>query len=215
MEKLVIFDLDGTIIDSVSDIADSINVMLKKYNYPLRTLEEIKHFIGNGAKNIVIKSIGEKISEEKLSECLNYYNEVYRSSGSPKTKVYDGVKEVIVELKNRGYKVAILSNKPQLNTNDVYKRYLASIQFDMVVGQSENVKCKPDPSATLFIMKSLNVSPINTYFVGDGETDVLTSNNAKVNGISVLWGYRSKEELEQVGAKLFAYNPKDLLSIIK
>jgi phosphoglycolate phosphatase len=215
MGKLVIFDLDGTILDTLKDIAYYSNEMLEHFGYPLRTDKEIMQFIGNGAKKLVQRCLPDDIDEQRLEECLNYYNDIYTKSGSVRTCVFDGMKEVCLTLKQRGYKLAILTNKPQETTDKVHERYMADMGFDMVVGQRANAKIKPDPTEALKIAEKLNVSVDNTYFVGDGETDVETAINAKMNGVSVLWGYRSKTQLEKAGAKAFANKPSDLLKLVK
>jgi phosphoglycolate phosphatase len=117
-------------------------------------------------------------------------------------------------LKGRGYKLAILTNKPQITTDDVYKTYMSDLGFDLVIGQRAGVKIKPDPTSALEILKEFDVEPKNAFFVGDGETDVMTAINGKMQGIAVLWGYRSKEQLEKAGAKVFANTPKDLIKLI-
>ncbi len=213
MNKAVIFDLDGTIIHSLPDILEHVNITLGKFNAPLRNADEIRQFIGNGARNLIKRSFGD-ITEQELDERLAFYNESYTSSGSPKTRLFDGVKELLLTLKERGYKLAILTNKPQKTTDEVYQKYLSSFNFDMVVGQSSSVKCKPDKTATLNILEKLNVEKQNAFFVGDGETDVLTSINAGIKNISVLWGYRDKDQLQEVGATTFVNNPKEILSLI-
>ena len=129
--------------------------------------------------------------------------------------MFDGVAEVLTELKKRGYKLVILTNKPQETTDTVYENHLKRFGFDKVVGQSGQVKCKPDKTATLAILNELGVLPENAYFVGDGETDVMTSINAGTNGIAVLWGYRSKKALEDAGATVFAGTPWDILDFVK
>jgi phosphoglycolate phosphatase len=213
MNKAIIFDLDGTLIHSLPDILEHINITLQKYNAPLRNERDIRQFIGNGARKLVERSFGQ-VTEEELDERLAFYNKSYTNSGSPNTRLFDGVKELLLALKERGYKLAILTNKPQITTEDVYKKYLSRYEFDKVVGQSANVKCKPDKEAVLWILKDLNVLPENTYFVGDGETDVMVANNAELKGIAALWGYRDREILEQYGAKIFAKSPLDLLNLI-
>ena len=215
MSKLVIFDLDGTIIDSVQDIMDSVNVTLKQFGYPERSLDEIKQFIGNGARNLIKKSLGGMETEEKIDECLAYYNEHYTNSGSPKTKVFDGLEDVFINLKSKGYKLAILTNKPQMTTDDVYKNYLSKFEFDCVVGQRTGNKIKPNPEMVFAIMKEVGAEKEDVYFVGDGDTDVQVALNASINGISALWGYRTKSQLEQVGAKTFAKTPSELINIIR
>lgn len=213
--KLVVFDLDGTLIDSVPDIAYSINVMLEKFGHPQKSIAEITQMIGNGARNLVIRSIDQKLSDKEIDVRLEFYNAHYTSSGSPKTKVFDGVKEMLFELKKRGYKLAILTNKPQMTTDEVYKNHLQDVGFDAVVGQHVGMKIKPDPTMLVKIMEDLGVEKQNTYFVGDGEPDAQIAQNAGVKGISELWGYRTKEQLEKVGATTFAKTPTDLLKLIK
>ncbi len=214
MQKAVIFDLDGTLLDTVPDIKDNINIMLKKFGLPLRTKKEICSFVGHGARNLVEQSIGKNSDKVCLDDALSYYNKIYTESNSPKTKLFDGIDEVLKTLKARGYKILILTNKPQETTDIVYEKYLKQYNFDKVVGQRNGIKIKPDKTATLNILKELGVLPENTYFVGDGETDVQTSVNAKTIGIAVLWGYRDKQVLSSFGAKTFADKPLDLLKLI-
>ncbi len=214
MNKAVIFDLDGTLLHTLPDIHYYVNQMLEHYSYPLRTESEVMQFIGCGSRNLIKLSLPEGLSDERVTECHNYYNKIYTDSGSPKTCVFDGIKEVVQTLKKCGYRLAILTNKPQETTDTVLDRYMSDFGFDMVVGQSEKVKVKPDPTTAKNILKKFDVLPKDCYFVGDGETDVQTSINLGSNGIAVLWGYRSKAQLTVAGAKTFAVNPKDLLDLI-
>ncbi len=214
MNKLVIFDLDGTLIHSVPDILEQVNITLAHFNYPLCTENQIRQYIGNGARNLVKRCFGD-LTEEDLDQKLAYYNKIYTACGSTKTHVFEGMDKVLVELKKMGYKLAILTNKPQMTTERVYEKYLSDFGFDMVIGQNNNVKCKPDKTATLNILKELDVDKDNAYFIGDGETDIKTAYNAGIKHIAVLWGYRDKDQLEEVGANTFAYKPLDILSIIQ
>ena len=217
MNKAVIFDLDGTVIDSLKDIAENVNLMLFHYGYKTLSEEEVKRIIGNGARRVVkdaLLSVGVKPTEKELEEGVRYYNEKYNSCASLYTKPFDGISEVIKELSGRGYKIAILSNKPQTTADLVCSIYLKDIKIDKIIGERDGVKCKPDKTATLSILKEFDVLPENCYFVGDGETDVLTSLNAETNGIAVLWGNRTKEQLVKAGAKVFAEKPSDLLKLI-
>ena len=215
MNKAVIFDLDGTLLHTLPDILENINYMLSHYGYPLLDEQTIKGYIGTGARNLVKYSVNVSLTETELDDRLAYYNTFYTASPSLKTKIFDGIAEVLTALKNKGYKLAILTNKPQETTDTVYKNHLSKFGFDKVVGQSGKVKCKPDKTATLSILNELDVLPENAYFVGDGETDVETSINAGTKGIAVLWGYRSKEQLKKAGATVFANTPADLLNLIK
>jgi len=213
MNKTVIFDLDGTLLDTLTDIHEQMNFALKHFGYPERNYKEMRAFIGNGARKLVERSFGD-LTEETLPDKLDYYNKIYTACGSPKTGLYQGIDKVLVNLKERGFKLAILTNKPQMTTDDVYKTYLEKFGFDKVVGQSGTVKCKPDKTATLKILQELDSLPENAYFIGDGETDIITAKNAGIKSIAVLWGYRDKEQLVEAGATTFATCPQDLISLI-
>lgn len=215
MNKAVIFDLDGTLLDTLTDIADHVNIALKKFGYPEREHAEIRLFIGNGARKLIERSLPDGVDTDTLQKCLDYYNEIYTNSGSPKTALFPQIKEMLLEIKKRGYKIGILTNKPQMTTEDVYETYLKEFNFDKVVGQSANVKCKPDKDAVLWILNDLDVLPENSYFVGDGETDAMLAINANMHGISALWGYRDKAVLESYGATFFAKTPLEVLDFIK
>ncbi|MBR2498667.1 MAG: HAD-IA family hydrolase [Clostridia bacterium] len=214
MHKAVIFDLDGTILDTLKDIADNVNLMLNHFGYPQLEHKEIMQYIGNGARMLVKRSIKVELSEGELDEKLAYYNKIYTSSPSDNTCVFSGLREVLFALKQKGYKLAILTNKPQMTTDKVCEKYLKDFGFDLVIGQRSGVPIKPDPTALLNMLDELDVNVNDAYFVGDGETDVMTAINAKVNGIAVLWGYREKWQLEQAGATVFAEKTSDLLSLI-
>ncbi len=217
MNRAVIFDLDGTVLDSLKDIADNVNKTLDKFGNRRLSLAEIKSIVGNGAKRLIedaLKLNDIRVSETELGRILGYYNRLYTESESPSTKPFDGIKEVLKELFLRGYKTAILSNKPQKTLERVCSLYLNDIKIDRVVGEKDGVKCKPDKTATVALLKELGVTPENCYFVGDGETDVIASVGAGTNCIAVLWGNRTKEELAAAGAKVFAEKPADLLYLI-
>ena len=214
MEKAVIFDLDGTLLDTLDDITDCINAMLKSFGYPATDRERVRAIIGSGAKKLIADALPEKVSDEEFVKRLEEYNRIYNASGSPKTKPFDGIKEVVGELKKRGYKLAVLSNKPQPSTDKVNEKYLKDFGFDGVFGQSEKIKCKPDPAGALYVLNRLGVKPENAYLVGDGETDVLAAINAGITSVSALWGNRTKAQLSAVGGRLFAETPKDVLDII-
>lgn len=214
MNKAIIFDLDGTLIDSLPDIVEYVNLTLKKYGAPEKDAYKIRQYIGNGARNLILRSFDGTIEGERAEEILAFYNKSYTESGSPKTQLFEGIKEVLLELKKRGYKLGVLTNKPQITTDSVYDAYLKEIGFDAVVGQTAGKKIKPNPNTLLELLNELDVLPKNAYMVGDGETDVEVAINAGVHGVAVLWGYRDKEQLFNAGAKVFADKPSDLLNVI-
>ncbi len=214
MKKGVIFDLDGTLIDSVPDIADCLNDTLTRFNFPTVTIDKVKTIIGNGAKKLIIDAIDQVLPDEKIEELLAYYNDIYTSSSSPKTIVFDGMIEVLKTLKEKGYKLAVLTNKPQATTEKVCSIYLKEIGFDIVYGQMLGRVKKPDKTSTLEIIQKFNLSKENIIFVGDGDADYLTAKSAGVKSVSVLWGYRTKEQLINLGAKNFVNTPSELLDFL-
>ncbi len=214
MNKLVVFDLDGTLIDSLPDIVISINAMLKKFGHKTREYNEIKRFIGNGAKKLVEDALDQTLCEKEFNTRLEYYNNLYTSSSSPNTKVFDGIMEVLRELKEKGIKLAIITNKPQETTDSIIKNHFTDFKFDAVIGQRPNQKKKPNKETTEQLLKTFNVHKDNACFIGDGETDVQTAINAGIRGVAVLWGYRCKEDLQKAGATCFALSPCDLPSLI-
>ncbi len=214
-KKAVIFDLDGTIIDTAEDIKDAMNFMLSKYGFETISVERMKECLGGDRQEIVRLSIGREISEELLNECAEVYAQKYIDSKSPKTKVFDGISEVIYELKKRGYYIIVLSNKPQVEMGPLNEKLLGKLNLDELVGLREDILPKPNPQGALNLLKKYNVDPKNAYFIGDGETDILTGINANITPIAVLWGNRNREFLSKIGAEIFAEKPEDLLEIIK
>ena len=155
--KAVIFDLDGTLLDTVRDIRAFINVAMEKFGYPTLDKQSIVSFIGNGSRNLVMRCMGKETIDEHVEEVHKYYNDVYASSVSRLTVPFDGINELLLELKARGYKLIIITNKPQRNTDDLVKVFFKDIGFDAVIGQRNDVKCKPDKTATLaFIVNIAN-----------------------------------------------------------
>lgn len=213
MEKGVIFDLDGTLIDSVPDICLNLNIMLEHFNYPKISIEKVRQIIGKGARRLVRDSLDRQVSEQVLDQLLAFYNDKYTNSDSPKTQVYSGVMEVLKTLKARGYKLAVCTNKPNETTVKVVELFFPNI-FDCVLGQSLNRPLKPQVEAVSPILEQLNLTPENVYFVGDMQTDYLTSANLKCKHVMALWGYGEKSQLQSLGASVFANSPKQLLDII-
>ena len=214
MKKAVLFDLDGTLTNTSIDICDNVNLTLRKFGYPEITLEEAMLFVGYGAKRLIESSLkGAKC--DNLGEVVAYYNNAYNFCGSPKTFVYEGMIDLLKKLQSEGYKLAIISNKPQDGTTEVCKTFFREIKFDVVFGQREGIKTKPDRACVDMTLRELGITASEAVFIGDSDVDAMTAINAEVDGICVLWGYRPKERLLAVGATVFAETAEELYQKIK
>ena len=213
MTKAIFFDLDGTILDTVPDIQDSINRMLAENGLPPLSAEEIVRYVGNGAKKLVDRCLKGRVTEERAERCLHRYNELYTNCGSPKTRIFPGLSKTLPLLKEKGYLLAVITNKPQETADEVKKIYLDPLGISYVFGQREGIPVKPDPKPMEIVLAQFGLKREEVVFVGDGETDAAFAINAGVRGISCLWGYRGKELLLEVGAREFIDRPEELLSL--
>ena len=214
MKKAILFDLDGTLTNTSLDICDNVNLAMRKFGYNEITVEEAKLFVGYGAKRLIESSLkGAKC--DNLEEVIAFYNNSYNFCGSPRTYVYDGMTNLLKKLKEEGYKLAIISNKPQDGTTEVCKTFFSEIEFDYVFGQREGIKTKPDRACVDITLAELGVKAEDAIFIGDSDVDAMTAINAGVDGICVLWGYRSKERLTSVGASVFVNTAEELYQKIK
>lgn len=214
MLKAVIFDLDGTVLDTKEDIANCMNITLKKLGIPEKSLDEYQRVIGNEATVFITKLLGE-MPKEKAQAIWDAYTPVVERFGTEKSKLFAGMEEVLVTLKQRGYKLSLFTNKTPEELMPFIPRFLQDLGFDDIVGVGGTPNAKPSPNEVFRILKDFGVSPENAYIVGDGETDILTALNTGVTPIGALWGNRSREQLSLVGAKIFATCPKELLDVIK
>ena len=213
MTKAIFFDLDGTILDTVPDIQDSINRMLAENGLPPLSAEEIVRYVGNGAKKLVDRCLKGRVTEERAERCLHRYNEIYTNCGSPKTRIFPGLSKTLPLLKEKGYLLAVITNKPQETADEVKKIYLDPLGISYVFGQREGIPVKPDPKPMEIVLAQFGLKREEVVFVGDRETDAAFAINAGVRGISCLWGYREKELLLEVGAREFIDRPEELLSL--
>ena len=214
MNKAVIFDLDGTLLDTIKDIHVSINTLAERFGYPQITIEQTTKAINTGARELIKKCLPKNVEGEEFENAFETYKSIYQNSGYVHTCPFTGIKEVLVACKRAGYKVCVCTNKQISATVQLCKQKFPDFTFDYILGIDDGIIPKPDPTATLEMLKKINVSPKDAYFIGDGDTDVLTSINANIKGISVLWGYRNKQELSNVGATVFANSPLDLFKLL-
>lgn len=210
--KAVFFDLDGTLLDTVPDIASSLNASLSRFGFPERTVEEVRRFVGDGARKLIERALPSS-ALSKAEEVYSDFCTRYASSDNALTGHFYGVEELLSRLKGEGILLGVLTNKPQEATEKVIGRFFPNI-FDYVGGDSGLFPCKPDPTHVRYAMLRLRVAPCDCVLVGDGEPDVLTAKNAGMGCVSVLWGYRSKEELSSAGGRLFAKDAEELFEIL-
>ena len=209
--KAVIFDLDGTLLNTLDDLHTSVNYALKHFNYPLRDKEEVKSFIGNGIRDLMTKSCPKNINN--FEEVLALFKEHYSVHSQDNTRPYDDIVKLLKTLNEKGIKCAIVSNKFDGAVQELKEKYFKNL-ITVAVGESPLVKKKPAPDSVLKVMELLNVKNEEVVFVGDADTDIETSKNADIKCVSVLWGFRSKEFLENKGGSIFVNSPLEILNHI-
>ena len=211
--KAVLFDMDGTLLDTLEDLCDSTNHALAQMGYPLRGIEEIRRFIGNVAEKQIRRAVPEGTSEGKIMETLAAFRAYYQDHCQIKTKVYDGLLDVLSELKEKGVKMAVVSNKPDAAVKKLSREYFGD-RLDYAIGPSDGVRCKPYPDMAEEALKALGVEKKDAVFVGDSEVDVQTGLNAGLDVIAVSWGFRSREVVIEAGASKIADNASELEKLI-
>ena len=211
--KAVLFDMDGTLLDTLEDLCDSTNHALAQMGYPLRGIEEIRRFIGNGAEKQIRRAVPEGTSEGKIMETLAAFRAYYQDHCQIKTKVYDGLLDVLSELKEKGVKMAVVSNKPDAAVKKLSRDYFGD-RLDYAIGPSDGVRCKPYPDMAETALKALGIAKKDAVFVGDSEVDVQTGLNAGLDVIAVRWGFRSREVVIEAGAKMIADDASELEKLI-
>jgi len=212
----VIFDLDGTLVNSLEDIADSMNGVLRKYGFPVHHLDRYKHFVGRGMRNLVYRALPEDVRDDEahVARCRDSMLEEYRRNYVNKTRPYDGIMEMLGELARQGLKLAVFSNKNDDLTKKLVAALLPEGYFAAVIGSGPGMPEKPDPSGVLLISGQLGIHPERLIYVGDSDVDMETANKAGMCGVGALWGFRTKEELISSGARYVLDHPMDLFRIL-
>jgi len=213
--KAVLFDLDGTLLDSIEDMGDSLNRVLDKNGFPTHNRDTYCRFVGDGATNLIRRALPEgKRTEAIINSCLKSFLVDYDKNWNVKTRLYDEIPELLDTLTSRGLKITVLSNKPHRYTLKCIDGFLSDWNFDVVFGQRDDVPRKPDPTGALEIAEQLNILPSDFLYLGDTETDLKTSFAAGMFPVGVLWGFRSAEELLENGAKVLINNPLEVLELL-
>jgi len=209
---LIIFDLDGTLIDSLEDIAEVANQCLEEAGMMMHPVSDYRFFVGDGLATLIRRITPADTSKQVEKRLSARFKTLYKLNWNNKTCLYPGVITLLKLLSKSGIKMAILSNKPDAFTKLCVKEYLAEFNFDLVIGQRENIPLKPHPQAALEIVDAIGVSPKTSLFMGDTAVDIKTGKAAGMKTIGVTWGFRREEELREAGADIIITNPEELIS---
>ena len=205
----ILFDLDGTLLNTLEDLTDATNAALWHFGYPARTLEEVRQFVGNGAWRLIRLALPEDAGDQAVEEVLDWYKAYYAAHSQIKTRPYDGILEALAEVRKE-FPVAVVSNKPDEATKLLCARY-----FGEVYALGESSRCPRKPAPDMVHRAMAEIGADRCIYVGDSEVDELTAKNAGVPCLSVLWGFRDREMLEENGAEHFCQDPSRLLNDLK
>jgi phosphoglycolate phosphatase len=210
MYKLVIFDLDGTLVNSLEDLGNACNSALEKFGYPVHPMESFRYFVGDGVPMLIRRALPEsERTEENIQRVKEVFDGIYGKNYSVCTRPYEGIVELLQKLKEAGILIAVASNKPDNFTQTIVSAMFGDT-FSYVSGKKDGFEKKPNPQIALHIMEKLGVSPKETLFAGDSSVDMQTALNAGCDSIGCVWGFRTLKELEDSGAAYIAYKPEDI-----
>ena len=211
----VLFDLDGTLLDTLEDLGNSMNRVLITQGFPTHPLDAYRYFVGDGITMLVTRTLPEEQRNEAvIQRCMALFREDYGQNWKVKTRPYDGIPEMLDALEARGLKLTILSNKPHEFTKRCVAQILPSWHFDIVLGQRDAVPRKPDPAGAIEIAEVLNITPSEFLYLGDTANDMQTAVAAGMFPVGVLWGFRTRQELLENGAQVLLDRPLDILTIL-
>lgn len=214
--KYVIFDLDGTLLNTLEDIADSFNLVLRKRGLVTHPTDDYRYLVGSGVTELVVRALPpEKRDEELIVDCIEAFRIEYRRNWNVRTRPYDGVLELLDSLAERGTRVSVFSNKPHEFVRLCLLQYFSGYDFAEVLGEGKGVPLKPDPTGALQIARSMDIPPGEFIFVGDTGVDMETAVRAGMFPIGVLWGFRPEKELIESGAVETISQPAEVLSFVK
>lgn len=210
----IIFDLDGTLLNTLDDLADAVNYVMEKNGYPTRTLEEVRHFVGNGIRRLMELAVPEDVSADEFECVFNEFKKYYTEHCQIRTCAYEGIMSLLKCLYEKGYAMAIVSNKNHAavcELNDIYfKKYI-----DVAIGQKDGIRKKPAPDTVLQALSELKKEKETAIYVGDSEVDFATAQNTGMDCILVTWGFRTKEELSEFQPVAFVDQAERLLEVLE
>ena len=211
--KTLIFDLDGTLLNTLLDLASSVNYAMRECGFNERTTDEIRRFIGNGVAVLIQRSVPDGISEEEYKKALDIFKTHYKENSRNNTAPYDGICDLLRKLKEDGYNLAIVSNKVDFAVKDLRDEFFNGL-IDVAIGDSDATRTKPEPDMVYKAIEELGVDKESCIYIGDTDVDIETARNSGMDCISVSWGFRLCSELEEYGATMIADCAEDILKFV-
>lgn len=211
--EAVIFDLDGTLLNTLEDLRESVNHALRSYGMPERSLEEIRHFVGNGVEKLIERAVLKGTEDSLRKKIFQAFKEHYAIHCNDKTDLYPGIASLLAALKEKGFQMAIVSNKLQEGVDVLHKQYFSEY-LSVAIGAREGICKKPAPDTVMEALRLLGVSKEKAVYVGDSEVDIATAAHAGMNCITVAWGFRTRQEQKEAGATLFVEKPEEMISLL-
>ena len=212
MIKTVIFDLDGTLLNTLEDLKDSTNYALVQFGFPQRSLEEVRHFVGNGVQKLIERAVPTICDKETCKKCLAVFKEHYSQNMYNHTAPYMGILDVLKKLRQNEIKIGVVSNKFDFAVKELCKKYFTDL-VDVAIGQADVVPKKPAPDGVFKAMKELRAEKSLTVYIGDSEVDVQTAKNSELPCVGVTWGFRDEKDLD--GANVIVNSPEELIEAIR
>ena len=208
-----IFDLDGTLLDTLDDLAASANYAMRKHGFPEHTTDEVRRFVGNGVRKLIERAVPAGTPQDEVEKTLDTFRKHYTEHNLDTTKPYPGIMDMLEDVKKNGDRVAVVSNKFDAATKALCSHFFSRL-VDVAIGESEGIRKKPAPDTVVEAMRQLGVKPEECVYVGDSDVDIETARNSGMPCISVLWGFRDREFLLQHGATHFVSSPNEIKKVI-
>ena len=211
--KAVLFDLDGTLLNTLYDLTDAVNWALEKFGQPMRSIEEVRDFVGNGLRNLMKKAVPDGEDNPVFEELFEFFREYYKDHCNIKTAPYEGVLELMKELQGRNVKMAIVSNKIDAGVKELNAIHFSEF-VEIAIGEREGIGRKPAPDSVNEALRLLGVEKEHAVYIGDSDVDILTAKNAEMRCVSVTWGFRDETFLMEHGAGIMINRPLELLEYL-